>query len=194
MDIIEKRSSTRLFKSADINIGTLKQIISAGLTAPSPKNRQPWEFIVIVDKKKKNDLANSMKIEIEKLLFEKPGRKDIKASLDTIEIIRQAPVLVLVCYVNNMVDIHDDGVNWVISAKDVEAVEIQSIGAAVENMLLKAEALGIGSLWCADVLYAYNSISQFSSFPIISAVCFGYKQTHSTSPSRKNIDEKCKFI
>lgn len=194
MNTIDKRTSTRFFKNTEINHEVIKTIISAGLKAPSPKNRQPWHFIAITNKEEKKKLADAMENEINGLIIKKPQRQDIKASLDTIAIIRQAPVLVLVCYENNMVKIHDDGVNWNIAAKDIEAVDIQSIGAAVENMLLQAEALRIGSLWCADILYAYQSVASYSKYPVLSAVCFGYKNRVSKSPTRKSMEEKCVFI
>ena len=193
-DTIDKRTSTRFFKKKEINHEILRTIITAGLKAPSPKNRQPWYFIAITNKEEKKKLADAMENEINGLIIKKPERQDIKASLDTIAIIRKAPVLVLVCYENNMVKIHDDGVNWDIAAKDIEAVDIQSIGAAVENMLLQAESFRISSLWCADILYAYKSISRYSNNPIISAICFGYKAKDSKSPPKKCIDEKCVFI
>ena len=136
MDTIEKRSSTRSFKRSDIDNNMLRQIIDAGLKAPSPKNRQPWYFIVITNTEEKNQLVDNMENEIKELVLKKPTREDIRLSLETIKIIRQAPVFVLVCYENNMVQIHDDGVNWNIAAKDIEVVDILSIGAAIENMLL----------------------------------------------------------
>jgi len=33
-------------------------------------------------------------------------------------------------------------------------VDVQSIGAAIQNMLLAALELGVGSLWICDVFYA----------------------------------------
>lgn len=194
MDAIDKRISTRSFKNTEIDLEIIKVIITAGLKAPSPKNRQPWYFIVITNKEEKKKLADAMESEIKDLIKKKPGRQDIKSSLETISIIRQAPVLVLVCYENNIVKIHDDGVNWNIAAKDIETVDIQSIGASVENMLLQAESLGIGSLWCADILYAYQSVASYSKYPVISAVCFGYKYNASKSPTKKSLEEKSVFI
>ena len=165
----------------------------AGLQAPSPKNRQPWRFVIISDENKKKELAASMRDHISLQIKEKAYRQDIYASLETIDIIEQAPVLILVCYEHGMVQQHDDGVNWQIAARDLEAVELQAIGAAVENMLLKAEELGIGSLWCGDILYAYEIVSQFSTRPVVSAVCLGYKNEMPINREKKKISEMCVF-
>ena len=108
-------------------------------------------------------------------------------------IIEQAPVLILVCYRYGMVEQHDDGVDWQISSKDLEAVELQSIGAAVENMLLKATELEIGSLWCADILYAYKTVSSYSTNPVVSAVCLGHKNEMPEMKKRNALSDMCIF-
>ncbi len=194
MGIIEKRRSIRNFQSKKIEREKIEVILAAGLQAPSPKNRQPWRFLVIIDEKRKLQLVASMRDEICRLYEKKPDRQDIYASFKTINIIEQAPVLVLVCYEYGMIKQHDDGVNWMMAAKDIEAVELQSIGAAVENMLLKAEELEIGGLWCGDILYAYNTLSKYSDLPVVSAVCLGYKNEVPPTREKKTVFEKCTFV
>lgn len=193
MGIIENRRSIRKYKNQKVEKEKIEAILLAGLQAPSPKNRQPWRFVIISDENKKKDLVATMKNHISMLIKEKAYREDIYASLETIDIIEQAPVLILVCYEYGMVQQHDDGVNWQIAARDLEAVELQAIGAAVENMLLKAEELGIGSLWCGDILYAYEIVSQFSTRPVVSAVCLGYKNEMPINREKKKISEMCVF-
>lgn len=193
MGIIENRRSIRKYKNQKVEKEKIEAILLAGLQAPSPKNRQPWRFVIISDENKKKDLVATMKNHISMLIKEKAYREDIYASLETIDIIEQAPVLILVCYEYGMVQQHDDGVNWPIAARDLEVVELQAIGAAVENMLLKAEELGIGSLWCGDILYAYEIVSQFSTRPVVSAVCLGYKNEMPINREKKKISEMCVF-
>ncbi len=193
MGNIEDRRSIRKYKKKKVEREKIEAVLAAGLQAPSPKNRQPWRFVVILDEKKKQELVVSMRNYIHMQIKDKAGREDIYASLETMDIIEQAPVLILVCYECGMVKQHDDGVNWSIAAKDLEAVELQAIGAAVENMLLKAEDLGIGSLWCADILYAYEIVSKYFSRPVVSAVCLGYKDEMPTVREKKKISEMCVF-
>ena len=193
MGNIEDRKSIRKYKKKKVEREKIEAVLTAGLQAPSPKNRQPWRFVIISDEKKKQELVVSMRNCIQRQVKEKADREDICASLETMDIIEQAPVLILVCYEYGMVKQHDDGVNWPIVAKDLEVVELQAIGAAVENMLLKAEEIGIGSLWCADILYAYEIVSKYSSRPIVSAVCLGYKDEMPTVRVKKKISEMCTF-
>ena len=46
MGIIEDRRSIRKYKKKVVNDKDIKKILLAGMAAPSPKNRQPWKFIV----------------------------------------------------------------------------------------------------------------------------------------------------
>lgn len=193
MGYIEERRSIRSFKNQKIEPGKLKAVLQAGLMAPSPKNRQPWKFIIFDNPERKNDLVESMRYCILEKAQKYPNRIDVKDSLITMDIIEEAPAFVLICYVCGTTEHHDDGVNWGIAATDLEAVELQAIGAAVENMLLKAEELGLGGLWCADILYAYPVLQKISDFPIVSAVCLGYKAEYPTARERKNWDEVCIF-
>ena len=194
MGMIENRRSIRKFKKEKLEREKIEAVLLAGLQAPSPKNRQPWRFVIISDDKKKQELVASMRNYIHMQIKEKADREDIHASLETIDVIEQAPVLILVCYEYGMIKQHDDGVNWPIDAKDLEAVELQAIGAAVENMLLKAEELGLGSLWCADILYAYEIVSSYSPRPVVSAVCLGYKNEMPAAREKKKISEMCEFL
>lgn len=48
-EAIEKRASVRAFAPCDISEDELLRIVEAGRRAPSGRNRQPWEFILITD-------------------------------------------------------------------------------------------------------------------------------------------------
>lgn len=55
-EAIEKRRSIRIFKEG-VSEEQLRKIILAGTKAPSAANRQPWEFIIIEDRKLIDQLA-----------------------------------------------------------------------------------------------------------------------------------------
>ena len=194
MGIIEERKSIRRYKKNAISDNDLRSILLAGMAAPSPKNRQPWKFIVLKDAERISALADEMKNIITKTIAQKEFRQDIQMALETVEIIRSVPVLILVSYQYGTVTIHDDGIRWPMQARDIEAVELQAIGAAVQNMLLKAQELGIGSLWCADVLYAYEVLEQYSNMPIVSAVCLGYADENPECRPRKRFEDVCRIL
>ena len=50
MDAIFKRKSVRRYTGQDVPDSLVKNILAAGMSAPSAGNQQPWHFIVIKDK------------------------------------------------------------------------------------------------------------------------------------------------
>lgn len=51
MNMIFKRKSVRSFTDEKVSTDKIKNLIKAGMQAPSAFNSRPWEFIVVSDKK-----------------------------------------------------------------------------------------------------------------------------------------------
>jgi nitroreductase len=101
----------------------------------------------------------------------------------TMRIMEQAPITV---FVFNTLENHLwDDTNA--EGKFFDMANIQSIGAAIENMLLTATDLGLGSLWICDVFFAYREICQWldEKDQLIAAVSFGYPD-ESPEPRPRN--------
>lgn len=81
MGIIEDRRSIRKYKKKVVNDKDIKKILLAGMAAPSPKNRQPWKFIVLKESDKIQLFADTMREAINKKILEKDFRQDIRMSL-----------------------------------------------------------------------------------------------------------------
>lgn len=176
MEIIKQRRSIRIFSKEKILDQSLEEIIEAGTLAPSAKNRQPWFFLVSRCDQHRQDMINKMRYAIQRALKREPDRQDLHMALETVDIMNSSPIIIFVCYRQGLTDTHDDGVNWPLSATDLEVVDVLSIGAAVENMLLKIQELGLGGLWCGDVLYAYPELMEELGieYPMVSAICIGH--------------------
>lgn len=50
MGIINKRQSIRVFNEKEVESEKINQIIEAAMLAPSSKNKQPWQFVVLDNK------------------------------------------------------------------------------------------------------------------------------------------------
>lgn len=194
-EIIQKRHSTRNF-APDFLISSEEQkyILDAGCRAPSPKNRQPWEFIVLTDRKSIRHASDILRSRLEVLKAERSEKKlddsDINMAFSSAEIIRDVSMLVFVCYLRDDNNGHDDALDWPLNALGFEVADLQAIGACIENMLLAAEERKISSLWLCDVLYAHEELStEFQmQFPFVAAVAFGKETTHQTT--RISVDRK----
>jgi len=174
IEAISNRRSIRKFTDKDIDDDIIRNILKAGIDAPSPKNTQPWKFIVIKEKSKQ-ELIKIMKDGIENIKLNFGVLIDEKNFLSSAEgalkIIGEAPVIIFVINTGNKQQQRQTYVK-----KYVEMANIQSIGAAVENMLLASLEYGVGGLWMSDIYYTVNEIGEWlqTDKQIVAAVALGY--------------------
>lgn len=181
-EAIRKRRSVRKFQTKAIPHEDLLKILAAGIEAPSGKNRQPWRFVVVRGNGKKE------MIEILKKGVEAEEDEEWKKwAMNSVNIMNDAPVSVLVF--NKYGD--RPWKEQSIEQRFQELVDVQSVGAAIENMALAATALGIGSLWICDVFIAYDELCAWGGQDnqLVAALTLGYSADDSTFRYRKNIDE-----
>jgi nitroreductase len=61
LEIMRKRRSVRKFTSQDVTKAQVREILNAGMFAPSAWNRRPWHFIVVRDKELLTKLSGTSK-------------------------------------------------------------------------------------------------------------------------------------
>lgn len=59
MNAIFNRASVRVFKDAPVEKEKIEMLLKAAMQAPSAGNQQPWEFIVVEDKKTLEQLSET---------------------------------------------------------------------------------------------------------------------------------------
>ncbi|MFH1216309.1 MAG: nitroreductase family protein [Pseudomonadota bacterium] len=59
LDAIQSRRSIREFTEEDVSQSDLREIVRAGIWAPSGLNNQPWRFVVITDDGMRKKLAGT---------------------------------------------------------------------------------------------------------------------------------------
>ena len=69
LDLIKKRSTTRIFDSREVNSEDLLYCIRVAIQAPSGANRQPWRFLIIDDPLLRKELREKCE-EQEKIFHE----------------------------------------------------------------------------------------------------------------------------
>lgn len=132
------RRSIRKYQSTPIPDEVLTEILACGLAAPSAINLQHWHFVVVRSPEKLRELMDVMgsvygkfRPVLEERFAKNPGAiEDTKLFLNSLG---GAPVCVLAYFLKD--DYPDrDGA-------------MQSVSAAIENILLAAWDRGIGSCW-----------------------------------------------
>jgi nitroreductase len=188
LETIAQRRSIRKFEDKPIPKKVLEQILGAGTRAPSGKNRQPWRFYV-VQGEKRAEMVRLMRAGIAKLEKEGVNSGSSKWSANIME---QAPVTV---FVFNPYAEFDQAPQDIADAL-MNIVDVQSAGAAIQNMLLAALELGIGSLWICDVFYAIEELSGWlgENHQLIAAVALGYADESPGARPRKTVDEVTAWV
>lgn len=199
-ETISTRRSIHEFEKYEMNMSEITEILEAGTYAPSAKNRQPWFFHIICDNQSKAEFIESMKngiLKLEQVYQQKKiARPDIECAKGTIKSMESASAIILVSCKKKYKSVYKDGVCWSLSAKDIEVTDILSIGAAIQNILLKATDMGYGTLWVCDIFYAYPQIIEFlqTKDDIISAVCLGKAKHYPRNFSRLPVEKVSSVI
>lgn len=149
-DVIESRRSIRKYKSIILDEETLMKGILAGIKAPSAHNRQPWKFKI---------LSASEKSSIADMLEDKTRNIPGHTGPHTAGIIRNVPHLIMVFIDNEVVENRD--------------MDIISIGACIENMILAYTDMGLGTIWIGNTNLISNEIKEILNVPYESVSCVG---------------------
>jgi nitroreductase len=181
LEVIAGRRSIRKFTDEPIPDEILLKILNAARQAPSGKNRQPWHFYIVKEDRRR-EMVETMRSGIENRKAEgmHPGSSEHSA-----RIMEQAPITIFVfnpqqenqpkSFIENL---------W-------NVIDIQSVGAAIQNMHLAAHDLGIGALWICDIFYAYDELCTWlgETHQMIAAVSLGFADEHPAARSRKPVEE-----
>ncbi len=134
-DVVSRQRACRSFTDTPVSDDTIARILTAATFAPSAENKQPWEFVVVRDAATRAALGD-----LTRRAWETSGRafSEHRLSaklLDDVDRgatggVAAAPVNVVAC-----ADVR----------RGLEATVASSIFPAVQNLLLAATALGLGS-------------------------------------------------
>lgn len=187
---IYNRRSVRKYSDKQVPKEMIEQIVEAGRMSPSAKNRQPWKYIVFGGEHKSEFLKCMWKgilREENELAMLPDSRNGLSDAKNTWKIMQQAPILIVVLNANGKSPF--DEIN--VDNRFVEIFDTLSIGASIENMLLKATEIGLGTLWIANTCYAYKELTEYleTTQQLVGAIALGYADEKTTQRPRKNTND-----
>ena len=125
LDVIANRKSVRSYTEQKLSEDQIETLLRAAMAAPSGMNVQPWRFVVITDQEVKDALQGEAR-----------GPRKMYS---------EAAAIFVVCGETRFADregqLRENG-NWTADC-----------AAATENLLLAAEAIGLGAVWTACYPY-----------------------------------------
>jgi nitroreductase len=164
---LRERHSAAKLKPDPVPEELVEQVIEAATWAPNHRLTEPWRFVVVAGESRKalgDVMARSMRDrlpqpngETAQAQLEKERNKPLRA-----------PVLIAVA---------------ALPATDprvVESEEVAAVAAAVQNMLLAAEALGLGAMWRTGDSAFDPKVKGFLGLPpeaqVVAFVYLGYAE------------------
>ena len=191
LNVFRSRRSVKEYLPKEVSNEVISRILEAGRWAPSAHNAQPWRFIVIQDSATKQKLAKAMASRWDKDLSKNGVPKEQRESLAkaSVERFENAPIIIIVCLtMENMDEYPDD------RRKKIEYVmAVQSVAAAIENMLLAAHGEGLGSCWFCAPLFCQDVVRKILKIPQHvdpqALITLGYPADRPNPPPRKTLEE-----
>ncbi len=149
--LLRSRRSVRKYQDRSVPPEFIEQILEAARWAPSPHGRQPWRFAVLAAHHLKLRLADEMgSIWQKNLEMDGQGAEIVNLRLEkSRQRILNAPVIIIPCLYLEDLDYYPDERRQA----DEKTMAVQSIGAAIQNMLLMAYDLGLDAGWMCAPLF-----------------------------------------
>ncbi|MHB8681821.1 MAG: nitroreductase family protein [Acidimicrobiales bacterium] len=183
-DVVRRQRACRSFRSDPVDDDVLTTVLEAATFAPSAENRQPWAFVVVRD-----DEVRARIGDLNRKAWEGGGRRHSEGRLGEKLLeevdrgamggVADAPVIVVVC-----------GDTRLGNPRVLEA----SVFPAVQNLLLAANAVGLGSALTTLPLAFGDELSEALSLPDevrpMAVVPLGWPGTPQGPPRREPVSAK----
>lgn len=185
LEAIKNRRSIRRFLDVPVARDVLESVFEAAMEAPSPKNAQPWNFVVF-----EGEMRDTLIAKISAMVYEELELGLINDGvIATVKVLKQAPIVV---FVYNRATSRYQKEADPITAR---VIDVQSIGASIQNLLLAAHEKGLGTLWICDLLDINPVVEMLvSDQELVAALAIGYPGIEPSRPPRRSIHESVSWM
>jgi coenzyme F420-0:L-glutamate ligase / coenzyme F420-1:gamma-L-glutamate ligase len=162
-DELKARRSIRRYTQQPVPLNVIRGLLEAASYAPNAHNSQPWRFIILTDPEAKAALADAMAqvwlAELEREHIPKNTRwTTVNASVVRFT---SAPALILACLTLDDMDKYPD-----VDRQKIERdLAVQSVAAAIQNLLLAAHDNGLGACWYCAPTFCKAAVQKALALP-----------------------------
>lgn len=194
-EVVHTQRSIRRFKPDPVPDEAIWQMIDAAIRAPSGSNTQPWAWLIVRDDAKRQAIAEAVRAAMgdpsegrrEAEGFDPVRRRMRLASIAFREDVAAAPCLVIPCLVAPTSPTSD--VNSLYAGS--------SIYGAVQNMMLAARALGLGTVLTTFNVAIDDTIRKQFGLPEdakpVAVIPLGYPDGQSFGPTTRRPAESVTY-
>ncbi len=177
-EAIRKRRSVRSFKRDPVPRDVLQKVLDLAQWAPSGMNQQNWYFVVVrgpkVDQLRqvaREAFAEHVRPHLERVFADRP--QVIEATGRFFDQLGGAPVVLCVYHTPSV---------------EGPLTDLQSVAAAVQNLLLAACQEGLGACWMTGPVHLAEKINHITGVhdkQLQAIVPIGYPAVEPIAPKRK---------
>ncbi len=163
MPDLHSRRSIRYYTDHPLSPAQIESLLEAAIHAPSAHNSQPWRFAVLTTPESKERLALAMgaRFRAEQLADGVPPEQAEAEAARSIQRITHAPSVIVACL--SMADMRP--APDARRARLEHTLAVQSVAAAVQNLLLAAHQAGLGACWMCAPLFAPEEVRAALNLP-----------------------------
>ena len=154
-DLVKRQRACRDFSNKEVSDWHVQKLLEAAVRAPSAKNLQPWKFVVLRDSRRRINLVKVMRE-----LWE-GGARSATLELVPDALFKEVDDGFMSTYANAPV--------LILVAGDTEQESLEHLGwsifPAVQNLLLGATALGLGSALTTLAAFRATDVQKIVDLP-----------------------------
>lgn len=180
----------RHFQDRPVARTLVDELLAAAVRAPSPHNRQPWRFAVLMGEARIT-LATAMGMQLRHDLAQDGVATELieKDAQRSFQRITSAPVGILACLSMTDMDVYPDErrnthERWMAG---------QAVAAACQNILLHATELGLGACWMCAPLFCQQTVRTALVLPMDweaqALITIGYAADEGRERARKPVED-----
>jgi coenzyme F420-0:L-glutamate ligase/coenzyme F420-1:gamma-L-glutamate ligase len=163
MELACTRRSSKILGLGEVPVEMVVRAVEAGVWAANAHNSQPWFFIVVVDHEVKKRLLDEMAEQwLEDLIGDGVPRENaVKVVEAGKERSMRASALIVACLSMREMETY-----WDSGRSRLEYIMgVQSLAAALQNILLALHSMGYGACWRCSPLFAPEAVRKVLEIP-----------------------------
>jgi coenzyme F420-0:L-glutamate ligase/coenzyme F420-1:gamma-L-glutamate ligase len=163
MELARTRRSSKVLGLGEVPVEMVVRAVEAGVWAANAHNSQPWFFIVVVDHEVKKRLLDEMAEQwLEDLIGDGVPRENaVKVVEAGKERSMRASALIVACLSMREMETY-----WDSGRSRLEYIMgVQSLAAALQNILLALHSMGYGACWRCSPLFAPEAVRKVLEMP-----------------------------
>jgi coenzyme F420-0:L-glutamate ligase / coenzyme F420-1:gamma-L-glutamate ligase len=161
-DVPLARRTIRAFTAEPVDGRAVRRAVATALTAPAPHHSQPWRFVICESAAAREKLLDAMREAwIADLRRDGFTQEQIARRIRRGEPLRNAPLIVVPCLVTDAAHDYPDARR----AAAERAMFTVSMGAAVQNLLIRLAVEGLGSAWISSTLFCQDVAARAMDLP-----------------------------